>query len=70
MIHELLGKNHIPHSTTYKVLIELQVLKGDEMFEKHLMLSTHLSDRVLLDVIFGLKEGLCVVSKSVATFLS
>ena len=31
-----LAKNHIPHSTTYKELIELQVLNGDELLEKHL----------------------------------
>ena len=30
-----LAKNHIPHSTTYKELIELQVLNGDELLEKH-----------------------------------
>ena len=31
-----LAKNRIPHSTTYKELIELQVLNGDELLEKHL----------------------------------
>ena len=46
-----LTKNHITHSTTYKELIELQVLNGDELLEKylmkgHLMLSTH-QDSVL-----------------------
>ena len=30
------AKNRIPHSTTYKELIELQVLNGDELLEKHL----------------------------------
>ena len=31
-----LAKNHIPHSTTYKDLIELQVLHDDELLKKHL----------------------------------
>ena len=31
-----LVKNYIPHSTICKELIELQVLNGDEMHEKHL----------------------------------
>ena len=40
-----LAKNHIPHSTTYKELIEFLVLNGDELksilVKGHLMLSTH-----------------------------
>ena len=31
-----LDKNRIPHSTTYQELIELQVLNGHELIEKHL----------------------------------
>ena len=31
-----LAKNHIPHSTTSKVLIELHVLNSNELHEKHL----------------------------------
>ena len=31
-----LAKNRIPHSTTYKELIELQVHNVDELLEKHL----------------------------------
>ena len=30
------ANNHIPHSTTYKELIELHVLNGEELHEKHL----------------------------------
>ena len=47
----ILAKNLIPHSTTYKELIEFQVLNGDDLLETylsegHLMLSTH-QDSVL-----------------------
>ena len=31
-----LAKYRIPHSTTYKELVELQVFNGDELLEKHL----------------------------------
>ena len=31
-----LAKNRIPHSTTYKELIDIKVLNGDELLEKHL----------------------------------
>ena len=31
-----LAKNHIPHSITYKELIELQILYGEELLEKNL----------------------------------
>ena len=31
-----LAKNRIPYSTTYKEFIELQVLNGNELLEKHL----------------------------------
>ena len=41
-----LARNHMPHTTTYKELIELQVLNGDKLLERHLMLSTH-QDSVL-----------------------
>ena len=30
-----MAKNRIPHSTTYKELIELQVLNGDKLLENH-----------------------------------
>ena len=52
-----LAKNRIPHSTTYKELIELQVL-GDELLEKHLsegpsnaQYTSRFSARVLIEVI-------------------
>ena len=53
-----LTKNYIPHSTTYKELIELQVLTGDELFEKHLSeglsnakYTSRFSARVLIEAI-------------------
>ena len=73
-----LAKNRIPHSTTYKELIELQVLNGDEFLEKHLsegpsnaQYTSRFSTRMLIEVIiFGSKESLCVVCKRVPTFPS
>ena len=54
----LLPKNHIPHSTTYKELIELHVLNGDELLEKHLsegpsnaQYTSGFSARVLIEAI-------------------
>ena len=53
-----LAKNHILHSTTYKELIELQMLNGDELLEKHLSEGTsnarytsRFSATVLIEVI-------------------
>ena len=53
-----LAKNRIPHSTTYKELIELQVLNGDELLEKHLsegpfnaQYTSRFSARVLIEAI-------------------
>ena len=70
-----LAKNRIPHSTTYKELIELQVLVMNclksILVKGHLMLNTY-QDSVLgcllKLLIFGSKESLCVVSKKVPTF--
>ena len=36
-IHVFLVKNRIPYSTTFKELIELQLLNGVKLLEKHLM---------------------------------
>ena len=53
-----LARNHIPHSTTYKEFIEVQVLNGDELLEKHLsegpstaQYTSRFSARVLIEVI-------------------
>ena len=53
-----LAKNRIPHSTTYKELIELQVLKDDRLLEKHLgegptnaQYTSRFSARVLIEAI-------------------
>ena len=53
-----LARNRIPHSTTYKELIELQVLNGDELLEKHLsegpsnaQYTPRFSARVLIEAI-------------------
>ena len=53
-----LAKNHISHSTTFKDLIELQVLNGDELLEKHLsegpsnaQYTSRVSARVLIEAI-------------------
>ena len=68
-----LAKNHIPHSTTYKELIELQVLNGDELLEKHLSEgpSNGLKNQdsvlecCLKRLIFGSKESLkCSLQES------
>ena len=73
-----LAKNRISHSTTYKELIELQVLMATNFLKSilvkgHVMLSTH-QDSVLgcwlKQLIFGSKESLCIVSKRVPTFPS
>ena len=57
-IHNFLAKNHIPHSTTFKELIELQELNGDELHEKHLsegpsnaLYTSRFSARVLIEAI-------------------
>ena len=53
-----LAKNRIPHSTTYKEFIELQVFNGDKLFEKHLsegpsnaQYTSRFSARVLIEAI-------------------
>ena len=53
-----LARNCIPHSTTYKELIELQVLNCDEFLEKHLsegpsnaQYTSRFSARVLIEAI-------------------
>ena len=53
-----LAKNHIPPSTTYKELIEFQVLNGNELLEKHrsegpsnAQYTSRFSDRVLIEAI-------------------
>ena len=53
-----LAKNCIPHSTTYQELIELQMLNGDKLLEKHLsegpsnaQYTSRFSARVLIEVI-------------------
>ena len=50
--------DRIPYSTTYKELIELQVLNGDELLEKHLsegpsnaQYTSRFSARVLIEAI-------------------
>ena len=73
-----LAKNCIPHSTIYKKLIELQVLNGDELHEKHssegpskAQYTSRFSARVLIETIdIWIKKGLCVASKRVPTFPS
>ena len=73
-----LAKNRIPHLTTYKELIELQVLNGDKLLKKHLnerpsnaQYISRFSARVLMKrSIFGSKESVCVVSTRVPTFPS
>ena len=54
----ILAKNRIPHSTTYTELIELQVLNGDGLLEKHLsegssnaQYTSRFSARVLIEAI-------------------
>ena len=53
-----LAKNHIPHPTTYKELIELQVFNGNKLLEKHLSegpsnahYTSRFSARVLIEAI-------------------
>ena len=71
-----LAKNRIPHSTTYKELIELPS-PDDELLEKHLserlsnaQYTSRFNARVLIEVIFGSKESICVVTMRVPTFPS
>ena len=52
-----LAKNHIPHSTTYKELIELQVLNGDKLLEKHLN-EGHLMLDTQQDSVLGVEEAI------------
>ena len=53
-----LVKNRIPHSTTYRELVELQVLNGNELLEKHFsegpsnaQYTSRFSARVLIEAI-------------------
>ena len=68
-----LAKNCIPHSIIYKELIELQVLKGNELHEKHLserpykaQYTSRFSVRVLIETIaIWIKRKLmCSLQKS------
>ena len=73
-----LAKNCLPHSTTYKKLIELQVHNGDELLEKHLsegpsnaQYTSRFSARLLIDAInIWIERKLTCVSKRVPTFPS
>ena len=67
-----LAKNRIPHSTTYKeLIIELQVLNGDKLLEKHLSegpsnarYTSRFSARVLIETNdIWIEQSLCVVSR-------
>ena len=71
-----MAKNRIPQSTTYKDLIELQMLNGDELQEKHLgeepsnvQYTSRFRARVLLEAIeIWIKKSICVASRESQMF--
>ena len=73
----ILAKNRIPHSTTYKELIELQVLNGDGLLEKHLsegssnaQYTSRFSARVLIEAIDIWKETKLICSLQECPYFS
>ena len=72
-----MAKNRIPHSTTYKELIELQVLNGDELLEKHLsewppeaQYTSRFSARLLIEAIDIRIERKLMCSSQESPYLS
>ena len=72
-----LAKNRVPHLITYKELIELQVLNGDELLEKHLsegpsnaQYTSRFSVGVLIEAVDIWIERKLIVSRRVPIFSS